>query len=497
MIASQGLLCWILAALCCAAVAIPFFTAQFPPITDLPQQSAQIRLFLDTLFASDHSQYKIQWFTPYSFSYLLLGLSWALFGPENAGRMAMLAIGLIWIIAIHVVTFRRGRAQTAAILGTLFFFNHVLYWGFYSFAIGWPVFLLWFMVTTKETGEGFSVWDSLVLASVALLLYLSHVLWLIAGLCWLGLYSLVFRQFVGKVARQVACLIPLVIAVIAWYPMFAESSMATPPVWGTGPLERLSYSWLTDAALGGIHGPAEYVIFGCCLGWVALGMLQNRGALRSVIDWPMLLAAGMFFAFALFLPDKYMNTIRFGQRWMPVAAIAFLAAMPGPVLTPVIRHAAALVVVAAFCLITAGAWHGFQHKELSGLKESLASLPESPKVLGLSYVQQSEFVKGRPFIQVFAYSQVLKGGTLNFSFAQFSPCLVVYKQPFVSPWTNGLEWFPTRATEADLRYFDFVLVNGTEAIHRNMEAIAVLTPVTSKGRWRMYRVLEGKPDMSQ
>lgn len=497
MIGAQGLPRWILAALCCASAAVPFLLVEFPPITDLPQQSAQIRLFLETLYGQDGGQYTIQWFTPYSLSYLLLGLSWALFGPANAGRMAMLATGLIWAIAIHLVSFRRERPEATAVLGSVFFFNHVVYWGFYSFAIGWPAFLLWFSVTANESREGFSVRDGLILVLVALLLYLSHVLWLIAGLCWLGLYSLVFRQPVGKVARQAACLFPLVIAVIAWYPMFAESSMATPPLWGTGPLERLSYSWLTDAALGGIHGPAEYVIFGCCIGWVGFGMLQNRGSLRSAIDWPMLVMSGMFFAFALFLPDKYMNTIRFAQRWMPVAAIAFVAAMPGPVLKPFTRQAATLVILVAFCLITAGAWHGFQHKELSGLNEALDSLPESPKVLGLSYVQQSEFVKGRPFIQVFAYSQVLKGGALNFSFAQFSPCLVIYKKPFVSPWTNGLEWFPTRATEADLRYFDFVLANGTEAIHRNIEAIPALAPVTSGGRWRLYRTQDGKAHTNQ
>lgn len=488
----HGLPRWILSALCCVAVAVPFLTVQFPPITDLSQQTAQIRLFLETLHSPEGSQYKIQWFTPYSLSYLLLGLSWAFFGPENAGRIAMLAIGLIWVLAIHVVSSRRGRPETAPVLSSLFFFNHVLYWGFYSFALGWPAFLLWFTVITKESAPGFSAKDGLTLVAVALLLYLSHVLWFIAGLCWLGLYSLVFRRPLGRLIRQIACLVPLIIAVMVWYPVFAESSMATPPLWGTNPLERVSFSWLTDAALGGIHGPAEPVMFACCLGWIAVGLLQNRGTLKSSIDWQLLLASGMFLVYALCLPDKYMNTIRFSHRWMPAAAIAFLAAMPGPVVRPFLRQAAALVIVGAFCLVTAGAWYGFQHKELSGLKQSLHALPESPKILGLSYFQHSEFVKGRPFIQVFAYAQVLKGGMLNFSFAQFSPCLVVYKKTFASPWTNGLEWFPTRATETDLTYFDFVLVNGTEAIQKDIGSIPFLAPATSEGRWRMYRVLERK-----
>ena len=43
----------------------PFFVVTFPPITDLPQHLAQVRLFGEAL-ADPDGPYGIQWWTPYS-----------------------------------------------------------------------------------------------------------------------------------------------------------------------------------------------------------------------------------------------------------------------------------------------------------------------------------------------------------------------------------------------------------------------------------------------
>ncbi len=82
------------ALLCCLLAAIPFLLVKFPPITDLPQHAAQVRLFGEALNQPD-SPYRIRWITPYSLVYAVLGASWLAFGPENAGRLAMLFIALL------------------------------------------------------------------------------------------------------------------------------------------------------------------------------------------------------------------------------------------------------------------------------------------------------------------------------------------------------------------------------------------------------------------
>ncbi|MBP1767877.1 MAG: hypothetical protein H6P98_1992, partial [Candidatus Aminicenantes bacterium] len=53
---------FVLAALCCGLAALPFLLVKFPPITDLPQHAAQVRLFGEAVSGPD-SPYRIQWMT--------------------------------------------------------------------------------------------------------------------------------------------------------------------------------------------------------------------------------------------------------------------------------------------------------------------------------------------------------------------------------------------------------------------------------------------------
>jgi hypothetical protein len=460
----------------------------FPPITDLPQQSAQIRLFLDTIHDDGTGPYRIQWFTPYSLSYLLLGGSWAIFGPAEAGRVAMSLIGVLWVLTFWWIAKKRNRPESAAILSGVFFFNHIVYWGFYSFAIGWPVFLLWFQAVTGSDNEK-PAWKSFVTFSVlGLLLYLSHVLWLLVGVAWFVLHGICIRRSIWQLIRGIAYLGPLAIAVILWYPLLAGSTMATPALWATDPVSRMSFSWLADAALGGLEGNAESIVLVFCLVWILFSVRRSWSEFAAETDVEMLLCAGMFLVFALVLPDKFMNTIRLGQRWVPPAAILLLGAMPGPRCRPGYLRAGALALLAGFAIYVASAWSAFERTELKGLRAALENLPQSPKTLGLSFTQKSEIVRGYPFIQMFAYSQVLKGGLLNFSFAEFSPCLVVYKTQFQRPWTGGLEWFPGRLRESDLEWFDHMLVNGPDQVHSLVMSKLPVQPVTKEGTWRLYRI---------
>jgi hypothetical protein len=221
--------------------------------------------------------------------------------------------------------------------------------------------------------------------------------------------------------------------------------------------------------------------------WIGSSLWQNRDDLKGLVDFPLLLSAALFFTFFILLPDKYMNTIRFAQRWAPPAMISLLLALPAPKLRNRLRNAIAVMILAALCTVTTFAWKAVERQELSGLASSLAALPENPRVLGLSMLQHSRFVKGFPFIQMFAYSQVLKGGSLNFSFAEFSPCLVNFKK-FVPTWTNGLEWFPWLAKQSDLNHFDFVIYGAPENIQTKILANPRLVPVTHEGIWRLYKI---------
>ena len=78
---------------------------------------------------------------------------------------------------------------------------------------------------------------------------------------------------------------------------------------------------------------------------------------------------------------------------------------------------------------------------MSGLKEALSAVPSTPRVLGLDFVKESAFIKGRPFLQTVAYTQALKGGEINFSFAEHASGIVAYRERRRGPGprdSNGL-----------------------------------------------------------
>jgi len=474
-----------LALLGCILAAIPFLVVKFPPLTDLPQHVAQVRLFDDAL-SNPASPYRIQWITPYSLVYAVLGGSWLIFGPENAGRLGMLVIVIFWIVMLHFLAYKMKRPVLAASLGSILFFGHILYWGFYQFVFGWPLFIGWILLAKTEFRNRWK--EGLVFFLASIVLYMAHIFWFLLAIGWLVARHFVFKGNLKKLALRVAVAAPLLLLGIAWYPSLAAYGFKSQTIWATTPFERLSPVWLADASFGGLKGSMEYVFFALLVAWVLLACLRNRQALLSKMDKELLLLSALLFLLALVLPDKQTNTIRFCQRWVPPAFAFLLLSLPELRIRKNILTAAVLAIVTVFFALTSLNWIAFESSEMSGLEESLAALPEAPRVLGLSYIKESTIVKGRPFIQVFAYSQVYRGGELNFSFADFGPSLVVYRQPRRLPWTPALEWFPEKARNSDLALFEYSLINADEELHASIRINSVLQQITSKGRWRLYKV---------
>ncbi|OGD21795.1 MAG: hypothetical protein A2W03_11600 [Candidatus Aminicenantes bacterium RBG_16_63_16] len=484
----------LLALLCCVLAAVPFLVVKFPPLTDLPQHVAQVRLFGEALAQPD-SPYRIQWITPYSLVYSVLGAAWLLFGAADAGRLGILFIAIFWIILLFWLAYKMKRPALAAALSVILFFSHILYWGFYQFVFGWPLFILWVILLRTDFSNRRTEVLSFWLASLGL--YLTHILWFAAALGWLVLSHVVFRRESRTLVFRLAAAAPFLVLAAIWYPSLSAYGFGSPTFWETAPFERLSPVWLADAALGGLKGSFEAVFFAIIIAWILAAWLSNRKELPARTDKELLLLAGVFFALALLLPYKYTNTIRFSSRWVPPALSFLLLGLPRPRVPKNILTAAVAAVLVAFFALTSLNWVAFEKSELGGLGESLAALPAAPRVIGLSYIKESSVVRGSPFIQVFAYAQVYKGGELNFSFADFGPSLVVYRERRRPPWTNGLEWFPERAKKTDLGFFDYALISGDERLHASLAADGGLRPATPGGRWRLYKVERAAPQGSR
>jgi hypothetical protein len=475
---------------------VPFLVVTFPPVTDLPQHLAQIRLLRETL-ADSSGPYQIQWWTPYSLSYALLAVFSTIAPPLWAGRLAVAFIAVLWVAAAHLLAVRRSRSPLAAVLASLFVFCHIVYWGFLNFAIGWPVFAAWMHLTSREVRQPRQV---LFLTAIGFVLYACHALWLLAGVAWIGAVAVVDvargglgcgaprRRLLRSLLWRACALAPAVAALVIWAPGFQTSGMQAPAVWQTDLLTRIRPQWLVGAVLGGLRGPLEWLLVGVAAAWVLLGVAQHRRRLSETIDGWLFLGAALLCLFALVFPDSYMTTIRLPQRWMPCAAGLILLSMPAPRLRPVLARIAVVGVAGVFVAVTALTWVAFEREELAGLADALERLPPKPRVLGLDYQQQSARVRSRPFLQTFAWAQVLRGGTLSFSFASFSTSPVVFRSQRPPPWTPRLNWFPEHLRSTDLDHFDHVIVNGPPDVHERVVDEWRLAPITTTGRWRLYRV---------
>jgi len=476
-------------------VIVPFFVVTFPPITDLPQHLAQLRL-VGVALAEPGGLYQIQWWTPYSLLYALMGLCEAVASSPTAGRLGIALIALLWVVTAHGLAVSRGRSSLAAVLASLFVFSNVLYWGFLNFAIGWPVFAVWMLATAREIRRPRQV---PLLAALGLVLYACHALWLLAGAAWLGVITVAnvvevrrrrgaLRQLVRPLIWRACALAPAATALALWTPSFQASEVsARPALWNTNLLTRLNPEWLVNATLGGLRGPLEWLLLAFVFAWLALGVVQHRWRLREAVDGRLLLGAALLVLFALVLPDKYVHTIHLAERWMPSAAVLLVLALPAPRLRPALAAIAVVGVAGIFVATTALTWVAFERRELTGLAASLERLPAQQRVLGLDYEQRSPLVRGRPFLQTYAWAQVLRGGTLNFSFASFPTSLVVFRSNQPEPWTPQLYWFPRHLRPRDLDYFDYLIVNGTPDVHASLASWHVV-PLTTSGRWRLYRV---------
>jgi len=466
---------------------LPIVLTEFPPSTDLPQHIAQVRLFLDTL-KSPGGPYVIQGLAPNNLIYSLILILWFVLPVAFVGPAVLVLIVFLWIAAIFLLAAGKGRSTEAAILASLLVFNQSFYWGFLNFMTGFPVFVLWFALTTKDPGHrSWKLYAGLV--GTSFLLYGSHALWLAAGGAWLVLIGLLKRIKVKEFFLRLATLIPCGMVALLWYPRLslarAASGFDVAPHWS--PLfDRLSS--FVDAAFGGIRGPVEIIVFVFLYGWCGLSVWQNRKRLGGLIDKDMLAAGGFFLAIVIIAPDKFMNTIFFGFRWFPIALIFLLLSLPVPSIRRLSAKTVALTIAAAFFLITAIAWHTYETEDLSGFRESLEHIPPSSRVLGLDLVKSSEVIKGRPFLQLFAYAQVFKGCELNFSFAEHYSGLVAYKAKRQVSWTPGLEWFAAKVKRSDFGFFDYVLVNGAEGDHKILSSFRELSPMILSGRWRLYKV---------
>ncbi|MBS2031942.1 MAG: hypothetical protein JST54_28855 [Deltaproteobacteria bacterium] len=465
------------------AVALPFLSVSLPPSTDLPQHLSQIRMLGETFAGS--TLYRFQPFTPYGTVYVFFGLLWLVAPLAKVPALAGLVLAEAWVLAVHGLARARKRSPAAAVIASVFAFSHLVYWGFASFALGFSAFATW-LYLTRPRGAAPGPREAVSVGAGALLLYFTHALWFLAGLGWLGMQALLFQRQPRRWLWRGGAVLVTVGLALAWYPSYARRAAREFDVsigwidW----TDRLGPAWWIDALLGGVRGLLEPVTL-LVLAVVALVVWRLR---RGPADRELLTVAAVFIVSGLLLPDHYMNTVRFAQRYVPAGATLLALGLPAASRPTRASVAAALTALLLFCGVTRARWVRWSETELDGLSGALASLPHNARVLGLNELPQSQVLRGKPFLQMTSYAQVFNGGTTNASFCDY-PHFPVVCRDTAHPWTQGLEEEPDGLLATDLPYFDAVLIQATPERHDALAAKWGFVPLSPPARWRAYRIL--------
>jgi hypothetical protein len=477
------------------ALALVVSLSRVPPVTDLPQHLAQIRLLDEMLGFAPHVErpdtYRINWNAPNNLVYVPMWLVSRVLAPIAAGKVTVWLLAVSWLAAILALAYRRRGDLGQALLASVFLFNVTFYWGFLNFLCGLPLFLIWLMFVGPDEPLPRSRRGKILLAVLALLLFAAHVFWFVAAAVWMGLSRgwavLRRREPSSSLAVGAGILLPTAALAAQWYPQLRRSRVSgmfdVKAQWVSMPWSRLWPEHLVDSLLGGLVGWVEPVVLVAVLLWIAAALVTNRRTLRDGLDWRLLAASAMGWVVLLFAPDKYMNTMLFAQRWGSVAAILLVLALPRPQLPKALAVFPA-VVFAGLLLATAIAWHRFD-AEADGFDDALAAIHAPSRLIWLPF-GTSQVVKPPPFLQVGAYAQALHGCELSFTFAEHGSGIVVIDGKRKITWTPGLEWEPKRVRRSDVKQFDLLMVEGPEVVQAQTPSILPVKPLTTRGGIRLF-----------
>lgn len=487
---------------------VPLWSVEHPPLQDLPQHLAAIRVI------HDHADPELafqRYFeialgrTQYLTYYLVVHWLAYPFGVPLANKLVLSAAIALLPYAQRSLLASIGRDQRLALFSLPLTYSAHLVLGFLNFILALPLAFFGLSLVVRQR-LGPTRARAVSVALIAVVLFYTHVVPF--ALFALGAVLVGLGGGVRPSLRRLVPLLPAGVAAALWFflspggravagaaGLAPDGARAHFQAWGDA-LRELP-SWLTDV----LHGPEDEQLLGAwMIAWLSLLVAasapaaERRRALEArPSELPRQLGARLAALAPLCLLGYFALPAAYDFIWPINARFALLTGLLLVLVVPSARGFATELVFAAVAVIAAlgffqvrAAFTHFERQELGALDEAIATIPAGSRVAGLIWDRHSGVVKFAPFLHAVAWYQVEKGGAVMFSFADFPQSPIVFKPearpPHVPPrW----EWLPQKVDpRRDLGWYDYVLTRGGPgSIGRSPS----WEPIFQRPPWRVFR----------
>ena len=487
--------------------AVPIWIVKYPPIQDLPQHLAAIRVLHDygnpdlgfAQFFELHLG-RTQYLTYYVAAHLL---AYPL-GVFTANKVLFTAAVVSLPYASRSLLESLGRDQRMALFVLpLAWTTHTLL-GFLNFSAAIPLMLWGLAIAVRLRFE----WDTrraLTLAAVSLVTFYTHIVPF--GFLALGAGLIALGGSLRTTGLRLLPLLPSVIGVFGWL----RTSPAAQAVLGASKLgsadvhaEYYAFSrsikelglWLFDVLPGEVD---DQLLIAWALLIVATLVMGSGAAvtdekpsevevLEGSLARRLALLAPLAFAAYFIAPNGYDWIWPINARFPVIGVVLLLCGLPTP------RRGFALPIFAGAALVSllfsreiGSAFKSYAREELGNVDAALTSIPKGQKVVGLIWDRDSKFVKGSPFVHAAALYQASRGGAVMFSFAEYPQSPFSFKRESRPPQVpRKWEWTPHYVRPVpDLDWFDYVLTRGDPGVMPGYGD--AFEPIFQDVHWRVYK----------
>jgi hypothetical protein len=478
---------------------LPLFLVTYPPLQDLPQHLAAVRVLHDfstpELRFQDFFQLELgrtQYLAFYVLSHVLAyfcgvtlatklvvafgiaglpyGLRYLLTGLGRDGRLALFVLPLAWNV-------------------------HVLY-GLFNFVCGIPLALVGLGISVRLRHE-WKLWRAILLGVVALVTFYTHVVPF--GFLVLGVCAVSVGGGLDATLRRLAPVVPSLFALVHWSRenpaggalrsfLRRDANVIGPsPEFETfSVLVQNPMRWLTDV----LRSSLDTVCFVAWLILVVAALVLGKKPVWRELRLELLVPVAIVAYFVL--PASYDWIWPIHGRFPLLACVFALLWLRDlrPRIAPLVFALVALVSVVDVVSV-AHAFREYERKEQGDVRAAIAASPPGQKVIGLIWERTSRQVNVSPFVHSVALYQAERGGAVVFTFAD-SP-----QSPFTFVAENrpervplGWEWNPESVNaKRDLGWFDWVLTRGGPG---GIRASKEFEQVFEREPWRVYRRISAR-----